>query len=191
MTTQNAQHPFSEDLKSAIEKYLTRYETKRSSILPILHAIQDEKDWISDEDVEVLESEFGLPAVDVREVLTFYSMYRKEPPKPWRFEVCNSISCWLMGSEKTLAAIEERIAEAAKNGEEIPFSCREVECLGLCGKGPVGFINKDRQESVTPERALELIEEYLQKPLPQAAQRCRELLEKTDNRTVVAGDKEN
>lgn len=166
---------FSPALVEKIKGFLGRYETRRSSILPILHAIQDEKDWVSDADIETLESEFGLAAVDVREVLTFYSMYRKEPPAPWRFEVCNSISCWLMGSEKTLKAIEARLAEARAAGKELPFSCREVECLGLCGKAPVGFINKDRQECVTPERALELIEEYAAKPMPAAAQRCAEL----------------
>ncbi len=168
-------HPFSDELKARIKSFLTRYETKRSSILPILHAIQDEKDWISEDDVALLESEFDLSAVDVREVLTFYSMYRTSPPEPWRLEICNSISCWLMGSKKTLEAAERRIQEAKSRGEKLPFSCREVECLGLCGKGPVGFVNKERHENVTPERALQLMEEYSQKPLPAAAVRCAEL----------------
>src|SRR3954466_3191226 len=100
---------FSVELKKIIESYLIRFETRRSSILPILHAIQDEKDWISDADVNALEKEFELSAVDVREVLTFYTMYRQKPPKPYRFEVCKSISCWLMGANETIATIKVEI----------------------------------------------------------------------------------
>jgi NADH:ubiquinone oxidoreductase subunit E len=166
---------FSEALQAKIKALLTRFETKRSSILPVLHAIQDEKDWISDDDVEVLERDFGLSAIDVREVLTFYSMYRQSPPKPWRLEVCNSISCWLLGSKQTLDAAEKFLDDAKKAGKELPFSCREVECLGYCGRAPVAFVNKDRYLDVTPDRAVALMKEYSTKPLPTAAQRCSEL----------------
>lgn len=163
---------FSDELKKTIESFLTRYETKRSSILPILHAIQDEKDWISDEDVEALEAEFGLSAVDVREVLTFYTMYRQSPPKPYRFEVCKSISCWLMGANRTIDAIKSEIEKAEKENRPLPFEVHGVECLGQCGYAPATLINKDRHNCVTPERALELIREYSSKELPQAAQNC-------------------
>jgi NADH-quinone oxidoreductase subunit E len=175
--TQKSRNPvFSSELCQKIQGFLHRYETKRSSILPILHAIQDEKDWISDSDVVSLERDYGLSAVDVREVLTFYTMYRTSPPKPWRLEVCNSISCWLVGSKDTLIAAEAHIEKAKKEGRELPFSCREVECLGYCGRGPVALVNKDRHLDVTAERAIELMKEYTEKPLPAAAKRCSELL---------------
>ncbi|MES2614334.1 MAG: NAD(P)H-dependent oxidoreductase subunit E [Bdellovibrionota bacterium] len=166
---------FSDELKKIIEGYLLRYETKRSSILPILHAIQDEKDWISDADVEALEKEFELSAVDIREVLTFYTMYRQKPPKPYRFEVCKSISCWLMGANKTIAAVKLDIENAEKEGRPLPFEVHAVECLGQCGYAPSTLINKDRHNNVTPERALELIREYSAKELPQAAKNCAKL----------------
>jgi NADH-quinone oxidoreductase subunit E len=69
---------FSTELNKKIKEYLGRYETKRSSILPILHAVQDENDWISPEAVQALETEHGLSVVDVNEVLSFYTMYRQD-----------------------------------------------------------------------------------------------------------------
>lgn len=163
---------FSDELQKRIEKLLTRYETTRSSILPILHAIQDEKDWISNEDVEYLEEKYGLSAVDVREVLTFYTMYRQKPPKPYRFEVCKSISCWLMDADKTIATLKAEIAKAEQEGRPIPFEIHGVECLGQCGYAPATLINKDRHNNVTPQRALELLKEYCAKDLPPAAKNC-------------------
>jgi NADH:ubiquinone oxidoreductase subunit E len=159
-------------LTKTIEGYLNRYETTRSSILPILHAIQDEKDWISNDDIAALEKEFALSAVDVHEVMSFYTMYRKSPPKPYRFGICNSISCWLMGAEETLAAVREEIEKAEKEGNPLPFEVHEVECLGQCGYAPSTLINKERYNHVTPARALSLIQEYRNKELPQAARNC-------------------
>lgn len=163
---------FSDGLKKKIESYLTRYETKRSSILPILHAIQDEQDWISDQDIEALEKEFSLSAVDVREVMTFYTMYRKSPPKPYRFEICKSISCWLMGADDTIRAVRGEIEKAQQENRPLPFEVHAVECLGQCGYAPSTLINKDRHNNVTPERALELIKEYSKRDLPAAAKHC-------------------
>lgn len=163
---------FSPELTKIIEGYLKRYETKRSSILPILHAIQDEKDWVSDEDVDALEKEFGLSVIDVREVLTFYTMYRKSPPKPYRFEICKSISCWLMGANDTINAVKQEIETAKREGRELPFEVHGVECLGQCGYAPSTLINKDRHNNVTPEKALALLKEYNSKELPKAALHC-------------------
>ncbi|MCA2961057.1 MAG: NAD(P)H-dependent oxidoreductase subunit E [Silvanigrellales bacterium] len=160
---------FSPKLKETITSLLGRYETKRSSILPILHAVQDERDWISPEDVQELERDFGLSVVDVTEVLTFYTMYRKSPPKPYRLEVCGSISCWLLGSDDTLRAAAEKIAAAQAEGRPLPFEVHRVECLGVCGYAPVALVNKDRYLNVTPAEALRLMDDYAKRPLPEAA----------------------
>lgn len=169
---------FSAELIQIITGYLNRYETKRSSILPILHAIQDDKDWISDEDVLALEAEFGLTAVDVHEVLTFYTMYRTKPPKPYRFEICKSISCWLMGANDTIDTVRQAIEEAQAKGQPLPFEVHGVECLGQCGYAPSTLINKDRHNNVTPEKALELLKQYSAQELPKAAIKCAQELKK-------------
>ena len=155
---------FSAELDKSIRSYLKRFETTRSAILPILHAIQDEKDWISESDVLALEEEYQLSAVQVREVLTFYTMYRTSPPKPYRLEICKSISCFLMGAKDSIKAAKDAIEKAKAEGKELPFEVHEVECLGQCGYAPAGYVNKDRQNCITPERALQLIEKYSSHP---------------------------
>lgn len=163
---------FSPALNEKIKGFLGRYETRRSSILPILHAIQDENDWISKEAVQALEAEHGLSVVDVNEVLSFYTMYRKTPPKAYRLEVCGSISCWLNGADKTISTAKDYIAAAEKSGKPVPFECHKVECLGVCGYAPVALVNKDRYLNVTPDASVKLIEDYSNKDLPAAAKKC-------------------
>lgn len=152
---------FSQELTKTIESYLARFETRRSAILPVLHAIQDEKGWIREQDIEALEKEFNLAAVDVREVVSFYTMYRTAPVKPYRIEICNSISCWLRGADKTIQTLEAHMASwKQRTGSEPPFEVHAVACLGMCGHAPVGFVNKERHLNVTPELALKLVEQY-------------------------------
>jgi NADH:ubiquinone oxidoreductase subunit E len=153
---------FPEPLLGHIRKELERYETRRSAILPVLHLIQDHFGWIQDAHVLAMESEFALPRVWVEEVLTFYSMYRKEPSKPYRIYVCNNIVCTMMGANQTMAAFSKKIEalEAASQDATCKFSLEGVPCLGVCDGAPAVLINKDRHLRVDPAKALDLIQHY-------------------------------
>ena len=99
-------------------------------------------------------------------------MYRQSPPKPYRFEICKSISCWLLGANETISTVRNELEKAKKEGKILPFEVHAVECLGQCGYAPSTLINKDRHNNVTPEKALFLLKEYSSKELPKAALNC-------------------
>ncbi len=149
---------FSAELKKTIENELGRYETRRSAILPILHAIQDECGWVRDEHLETLEADYDLSRVHVREVLTFYSMYRTEEPKKYRVLFCDNIVCCMMGANETMDKIRAFIAKAG--GERAPFSLQGVPCLGVCDGAPAMLVNKDRHLKVTPDNVEQILSRY-------------------------------
>src|SRR5262245_4380033 len=143
---------FSAPMQQKIQHYLGRYETKRSAILPILHSLQDENGWIKDEYVEGLEKEFNLPKVHVREVLTFYSMYRQKPVKKFQVLFCNNLVCHMMGADGVMAKIQGHIDKYQKaKGADVPFSLEGVPCLGVCDGAPAMLVNKERHLRVTLE----------------------------------------
>src|SRR3954468_13215276 len=100
---------FSKTLQDKIKHYLGRYETERSAILPILHEIQDECGWIQPSHMLALETEYGLPRVQVQEVASFYSMYRLSELKPLRIYFCDNIVCTMMGAGKVMDTIKQHI----------------------------------------------------------------------------------
>ena len=151
---------FSPELKKKIESYLTRYETKRSSIIPILHAIQDECRWISQEQIDALDKDYGLSPVEVREVMTFYTLYRAEPPAKYEILFCDNIVCCMMGAKDAIAKIEKRISEFESKGVEAPFSVQGVPCLGVCDGAPAMLVNKDRHLKVTATNVDEVLARY-------------------------------
>ncbi len=151
---------FSQELQEKIKHYLGRYETKRSAILPILHAIQDECEWIKPEHFEGLEKEFDLLRVQVREVATFYSMYRLEEPKKFRILFCDNLVCTTMGAKKTMEKIEHVLEGYEKKGKDCPFSLQGVPCLGVCDGAPAMLVNKDRYLKVHPGNVVEFLKAY-------------------------------
>lgn len=155
---------FSPELREKIEHFLGRYETRRSAILPILHAIQDSCGWIQEEHMEALEREYDLSRVQVKEVATFYSMYRLKEPKKFRILFCDNIVCTMMGAKKSMAAIKAVEAAYTKAGRDCPFSLEGVPCLGVCDGAPAMLVNKERHLLVDENKVKAIMAQYDQLP---------------------------
>jgi NADH-quinone oxidoreductase subunit E len=151
---------FSAAVEEKINHFLGRYETRRSAILPILHLIQDEYGWIKDEHIEELDHKFQLHRIHVREVATFYSMYRLHEPKPFRILFCDNIVCCIMGAKATMAKVQEHIDAYEKSGKESPFSLQGVPCLGVCDGAPAMLINKDRHLKINADNVGDVMRKY-------------------------------
>ena len=157
----NKESAFSGALKEKIKVELSRYETKRSAILPILHAIQDECGWVQEKHIEALEANYELNRVQVKEVLTFYKAYRQEAPRKYEIEFCDNIVCCMLGAKEAMAKIEKNIeALEAKLGDKTPFRLKGVPCLGVCDQAPAMLVNKDRHHKVTAENVNQILEKY-------------------------------
>ena len=157
----SADNVFSPGLQDVIKKEMTRYETKRSSILPILHAIQDECGWVQDKHIDTLESVYGLNRVQIKEVLTFYKAYRQEKPRKHPIQFCDNIVCCMMGAGEVMKKIEGHIKHLEeKHGENAPFEMIGVPCLGVCDQAPAMLVNKDRHHKVTVDNVDQILSKY-------------------------------
>ena len=107
-----------------------------------------------------------VPPVRVREVATFYTMYRLRPVGRHHIGVCNSVSCWAMGSENILRQCADRLGirpgDQTKDGQ---FSLEEVACLASFGTAPALIVNNfSYVENVTPESLDALIAQLRNEP---------------------------
>jgi len=152
---------FSDGLHTKIKVLVERYETPRSAILPALHAIQDEKGWISPEAVEELHTVYNLERVHVKEVISFYDIYHDTPQRKFIIRYCGNLTCSMLGAKEAIHKIEERINELEKkSGDDCPFSLEVFPCLGKCDGAPVMMVNKDRVEHATVDKVEELLSKY-------------------------------
>jgi NADH-quinone oxidoreductase subunit E len=141
---------YSEANERKINELLTHYPIKRSAILPALFIAQEEHGYVTDDDVKYLAQRLEMRVNEVEEVVTFYSMYSRQPIGKYKLQVCRTVSCMLAGAEDITRHLCDKLR--IKVGESTPdmlFNVQEVECLGYCDLAPVLQVNFDYHEKIT------------------------------------------
>ena len=98
-----------------------------------------------------------LTAAQVQSVATFYTMYKRREVGKYLLSVCTSISCFLLGGDDVLAAVESETdtPDGETSADEL-YSVEHVECIGACGSAPAMQVNYELVEGGVPEKAKQL-----------------------------------
>jgi NADH-quinone oxidoreductase subunit E len=152
---------FSPELAARFDKLVTIYPLKRSALVPMLLYAQDEVGYVSDAVVAEIAERLDLLELDVRNVLSYYSMLRTKPAGRYNVQVCTNISCMLRGGYEILDHCKHKLGighkEVTRDGM---FSLEEVECIGACCWAPAIQINYDFHENLTPAKVDALFTMY-------------------------------
>ena len=150
-------------IQDQINRELKKYplDQKQSAVMSALRFVQDEKGWISTEDMSEIASYLGMPQMAVYEVATFYHMYNLKPMGKSTLTVCTNLSCTLFGAEDTVAYLTAKLGigfgEVTADGK---YGMREGECMGACKDAPLMTINNKRLcGKLTPEKIDQILAE--------------------------------
>ena len=124
-----------------------------SLVLPCLRRVQEERGYVADSDIDGLVQYLGVPRIQVEEVLSFYSQFRRAPVGRCHIEACRNVSCSLRGAERLIAHLSAQLG--IKPGETTPdgrFSLATAECVASCGTAPVVLVNGTYHEDMTEEK---------------------------------------
>lgn len=150
---------FSKQGMEFIKKELTRYETKRSAIIPCLYQVQKENGgWVSPEAVARLAEVMDLPEAMINEVLSFYTMFNRKPVGRNHVQVCTNISCSMNGgrelADHLCKTFSVKYDEVTQDGK---FTISRVECLGSCDTAPMMQVNDRYYENLNPDEAVKIL----------------------------------
>ena len=143
------------------EKLRARFPAgfESSLVLPCLRRIQEDRGYVAESDVEELTAFLGVPRIQIEEVLSFYTQFRRKPIGRWHVQMCHNVSCSLRGAESLLAHVERKLGicpgETSKDGR---YTLSVVECLGSCGTSPMMMVNDTYHENLTVEKLDALLE---------------------------------
>lgn len=152
---------FSPELAARFDKLVTLYPMKRSALVPMLLYAQDEVGYVSDEVITELAQRLDLLELDVRGVLSYYSMLRTKPAGKYNVQVCTNISCMLRGGYELLHHCEKELGIGHKQvTPDGLFSLEEVECIGACSWAPAVMVNYDFHDNLTPAKMSEVLQVY-------------------------------
>ena len=151
---------FSEQTKKRIEEVIARYPQKRAALLPVLHLVQMEVGSVSKTEEKLVASLLDLKPIQVREVVTFYTMYLRKPVGKYHLQLCSNISCSILGAESLIEYIKGKLGiEIGETTPERKFTLTTVECLGACEHAPCMMVNFDYYGNLDRERIDKILSE--------------------------------
>ena len=155
---------FSDQFEQRFAEMITHYPTKRSVLVPTLLYAQDEVGYVSDEVISELARRLALTQLEVRNVISYYSMLTTKPRGKYNVQVCTNIACMLRGGEEIYEHCQQKLGIGHKGTTaDGLFSLEEVECIGGCSWAPAVQVNYDFHENITPEKMDSVLDEYRKK----------------------------
>ncbi len=156
--------PISEQLDRFFDEKMKEYPTRRSFLVPMLLYTQDEIGYLSDQAIAHIAQKVDLTELEVRNVISYYSMLTTTPRGKYNVQVCTNISCMLRGSDEVFEHCKQKLGIGHKQTTaDGMFSLEEVECIGACSWAPAAQVNYDFHENLTAEKVDGVLEAYRKK----------------------------
>ena len=167
--------PFSDEaltrMRADAADIIGRYPKARSAVLPLLHLVQSEEGYVSDDGIVFCAEALGLTETEVRGIVSFYTMYKDHPAGEYQLGVCTNTLCAIMGGDEIYAALAEHLGAdpdgdepgAATHADIISadgkVGVERVECNAGCDYAPVVMVNWEFFDNQTPESAKKLVDD--------------------------------
>ena len=146
---------------SEVQAYARRYEDKRAACIEALMAVQRRHRWISDRQLREVAALLDMAPDELDGVATFYNLLFRRPVGRHVIMLCDSASCWVMGHDALLQALQQRLGivrgETSADGR---FTLLPIVCLGHCDHAPALMIDDDLHGDVEPQNLDALLERY-------------------------------
>ena len=152
---------FTDNFKARAAVICAESPRRDAALIPLLLELQKESGYVAEEAMDALAQFLELPYTRVKAVVTFYTMFRREPAGKYHLQVCRNISCHMAGAPGLLAHLRAKLGigegETTRDGL---FTLSAVECLAACGSAPVMQVNGEYFENLTIEKLDALLDEF-------------------------------
>lgn len=144
-----------------IHELVEKHGKSRNALMPVLQGIVAREKFLSEDAMIAVARELDLSAADVYGTASFYTFLDTKPRGKNIIRVCKTISCHMQGKEAIIRTIEEHLkVKVGETTHDNKFTLLTANCLGWCHKGPVMLVNDEVFPSITPEKAVEIIEQF-------------------------------
>jgi NADH-quinone oxidoreductase subunit E len=129
---------FNAENEARFQELLPKYPTKQAVVIPALWLAHDQNGYLTPEAMDYVAQRLEQSPVSVYAVVEFYTMFHTSPPGKHHIQLCQTITCDMLGCDNLAGLIHDEIGIGP--GEQTPdglFSFEMVECLGSCGTGPM------------------------------------------------------
>jgi len=140
-------------------RILSRSESGRHNLIPILQDVQDHFGYLSEDAVYGIAEYLDLSANDVYGVATFYSQFRFTPPAKHQVKVCQGTACHVRGSQLIAEELSRNLGiEPGETTSDMKFNLERVACFGCCALAPAVDVDGKIYGRQSPKKVAKLLE---------------------------------
>ncbi len=147
-----------EDNVRVAQEIIGRYPKPRSAMIPLLHLAQQQDGYVANDAMKHIGALVGATAAEVLGTATFYEMFKFEPVGKYLVNICQTMSCALMGADQLMHHAEQTLGiKAGGTTLDGLFTLEHAECQAACTEAPTLQVNYRYRFNVTKETFDELI----------------------------------
>jgi NADH-quinone oxidoreductase subunit E len=139
-----------------VYEILALFSYNSNKLISILHAIQEEYNYLPEEILIIVASSLKISPAQVFGVVTFYPYFTLKPKGKYIIKVCDGTACHIKNSDTIIKALHSKlnVTENKSTTDNLLFTLETVPCLGACGIAPAMVINEEVYPEMTPEKII-------------------------------------
>ena len=143
------------------DEIIEHYGRKAASLIPIMQDIQGVYRYLPGELLTYVADQIGVTEAKAFSVATFYENFSFEAKGKYVIKVCDGTACHVRKSIPVLEELYKKLglSKTKKTTDDMMFTVETVSCLGACGLAPTLTVNDEVHPKMTPEKAVELLNE--------------------------------
>jgi bidirectional [NiFe] hydrogenase diaphorase subunit len=141
---------------------MRRYGHKASSLIEVLHTVQESFGYLDAVSLRFVASSLRLPLSEVYGVATYYHFFSLKPPGEHTCVVCMGTGCYVKGAGNLMKAIEDVAHVSA--GETTPdqkVSVVAARCIGSCSLAPAVVMDGEVIPKAQPEAVKDQLRRWM------------------------------
>lgn len=149
---------------SSVADRIEAYAGRPEELIQALQLVQEELGYVPEDLQERIADTLGVSIGQVHGVVTFYHLFRTSPAGRHTIRLCLGTACHVLGADKIMATLEDHLSvPVGGTTEDGLFTLGVVRCLGTCSLAPVMMIDDDVHGRLTPQRVLDVLQEYAER----------------------------
>jgi NADH-quinone oxidoreductase subunit E len=138
---------------AAIRRLAAEYPDPRAACVEALKLVQSRHRWICDGRLAEVAGLLGMTADELDGIATFYNLIFRRPVGRHVVLLCDSVSCWVMGQEKLLEHLRQRLGIGfGATTADGRFTLLPTVCLGFCDHAPAAMVGEEQHGDLDPQR---------------------------------------
>ena len=109
-------------------------------LLEVLQDLQEAEGFISEDAMNAVSGELGVPLIEVYRAASFYKAFSLTPRGKHVVTICMGTACHVRGAPRILDEFSRQLdVQPGETSEDRSFTLETVNCVGACALGPIAI----------------------------------------------------